>query len=116
MDARRLTAELDGTWRDTYGTAPCPAHRDHCWALEIRDGDNGVGVHCAVGCSPERVTDALEILGLWDGEAREKVCEVCGKAFTATRRDTKTCSSPCRQKAYRRRVTDRRPPLRDAAA
>jgi hypothetical protein len=34
---------------------------------------------------------------------RSKVCEVCGEEFTATRRDSKTCSDGCRQKAYRRR-------------
>jgi predicted nucleic acid-binding Zn ribbon protein len=32
-----------------------------------------------------------------------KVCEVCGEEFTATRRDQKTCSRACKQKAYRRR-------------
>jgi hypothetical protein len=36
-------------------------------------------------------------------EERSKVCEVCGREFTKTRRDTKTCSDGCRQKAYRRR-------------
>jgi hypothetical protein len=33
----------------------------------------------------------------------EKVCEVCGEEFTATRRDAKMCSDGCKQKAYRRR-------------
>jgi len=36
-------------------------------------------------------------------EARKKICEVCGEEFTATRRDAKTCSDRCKQKAYRRR-------------
>jgi hypothetical protein len=36
-------------------------------------------------------------------EARKKVCEVCGEEFTATRRDAKTCSDGCKQKAYRQR-------------
>lgn len=36
-------------------------------------------------------------------EARKKVCEVCGEEFTATRRDAKTCSVGCKQKAYRQR-------------
>lgn len=36
-------------------------------------------------------------------EERKKVCEVCSEEFTATRRDTKTCSAKCKQKAYRRR-------------
>jgi len=34
---------------------------------------------------------------------RDKVCEVCSKEFTATRSHQKTCSSACRQKAYRER-------------
>jgi hypothetical protein len=36
---------------------------------------------------------------------REKVCEVCDEPFTATRRDAKTCSPACKQKAYRQRKT-----------
>jgi len=37
-------------------------------------------------------------------EERRKVCEVCGKAFIAARRDAKTCpGGACKQKAYRRR-------------
>lgn len=36
-------------------------------------------------------------------EERKKACEVCGEEFTATRRDSKTCSDGCRQKAYRQR-------------
>jgi hypothetical protein len=36
-------------------------------------------------------------------EELKKVCEVCGEEFTATRRDAKTCSDGCKQKAYRRR-------------
>lgn len=40
---------------------------------------------------------------LRDAVAREKVCEVCEEPFTATRRDAKTCSPACKQKAYRER-------------
>jgi hypothetical protein len=36
-------------------------------------------------------------------EVRRKVCEVCGEEFTGTRRDQKTCSKACKQKAYRQR-------------
>ncbi len=36
-------------------------------------------------------------------EEREKICGVCGREFTATRKDAKTCSPSCKQKAYRRR-------------
>jgi hypothetical protein len=38
--------------------------------------------------------------------ARQKTCEVCTGAFTATRRDAKTCSGACKQKAYRRRKAE----------
>jgi hypothetical protein len=35
-------------------------------------------------------------------EERKKVCKVCGKEFTASRRDAKTCpGGACKQKAYR---------------
>jgi hypothetical protein len=36
-------------------------------------------------------------------EELTKVCEVCGQEFIATRRDAKTCSPGCKQKAYRQR-------------
>lgn len=36
-------------------------------------------------------------------EDRKKVCEVCGGAFVATRKDAKTCSPKCKQRAYRER-------------
>ena len=49
-----------------------------------------------------------------DPAAREKVCEVCGEALRDTRRDAKTCSAACRQKAYRRRV-HHLPPYRAGA-
>jgi hypothetical protein len=35
--------------------------------------------------------------------AREDLCEVCGKEFTAKRAHTKTCSPACKQKAYQQR-------------
>jgi hypothetical protein len=40
-------------------------------------------------------------------EERKKVCDVCGEEFTATRRDAKTCSKACKQKAYRGRKKSR---------
>lgn len=30
-----------------------------------------------------------------------KICEICGKAFTAKRKDAKFCSSACRTRNYR---------------
>jgi hypothetical protein len=46
-------------------------------------------IYCSAACRDAR-------------PGREKVCEVCGEEFTA-RSDAKTCSSACRQKAYRQR-------------
>ncbi len=37
-----------------------------------------------------------------------KSCEVCGKTFTGTRRDAKTCSPACKQRAYRQRKQEAR--------
>jgi hypothetical protein len=34
---------------------------------------------------------------------RQKVWEICGENFTASRRDTKTCSVGCKQEASRQR-------------
>jgi hypothetical protein len=34
----------------------------------------------------------------------EVTCTGCGATFTATRPDARYCSSPCRQRAYRRRA------------
>lgn len=33
------------------------------------------------------------------------VCEACGKSFSSPRSHSAYCSSPCRQKAYRKRQT-----------
>jgi hypothetical protein len=41
-------------------------------------------------------------------EPLERACAVCGRTFTPPRRDARTCSPACRQKAYRRRVTGKR--------
>ena len=37
-------------------------------------------------------------------QRREKVCAVCGRAFTGKRVDALTCSPACRQRAYCRRL------------
>jgi hypothetical protein len=47
------------------------------------------------------------VRGARGARARQKVCEVCGEEFVATRRDAKTCSKACKQKAYRQRVMRR---------
>ena len=39
-----------------------------------------------------------------------KTCEICGETFTPKRHDAKTCTTACRQMAYRHRVTENRQP------
>jgi|SRR5829696_7328005 len=39
----------------------------------------------------------------WRKPVSQKTCEVCAKQFSAKRTDAKTCSSACKQKAYRTR-------------
>lgn len=34
---------------------------------------------------------------------KEKICSICGKQFTAKKRDAMYCSDACKQKAYRQR-------------
>jgi hypothetical protein len=38
-----------------------------------------------------------------ESQPHTNTCEVCAKEFTSKRSDAKTCSSACRQKAYRQR-------------
>ena len=38
---------------------------------------------------------------------QNRVCKVCGKAFTPKRADAVYCCNACRQKTYRRSVTDK---------
>jgi hypothetical protein len=43
-----------------------------------------------------------------DRRWKARDCVVCGAGFTTPRKDSKYCSNACRQKYYRRRVTDKR--------
>ena len=56
--------------------------------------------YCSGRCS---IDAYIERRRLRRSAAREKTCGVCGTAFTAKRRDAKTCSKACKQKAYRQR-------------
>lgn len=53
---------------------------------------------------PTRVSEVIGegVIKMIGGD-KQKVCEVCGEEFIASRRDAKTCSVGCKQKAYRRR-------------
>jgi hypothetical protein len=43
----------------------------------------------------------------------QRQCEDCGETFKPTRTDSKFCSVACKQRAYRKRVTDNKPVARD---
>lgn len=64
MSAREIVAGLKGHWHNSYGLARCPVHADRTPSLQIRDGDDGVVVHCFAGCDWQNVKDELRAMGL----------------------------------------------------
>lgn len=46
-----LVAGLDGKWHGSYAMCVCPAHADRSPSLSIRQGRNGILVHCFAGCA-----------------------------------------------------------------
>ncbi len=66
MNARALTAALQGKWSGSSGLAKCIGHDDRKPSLSISDGDNGrLLVRCHAGCEQDRVIAALKARGLW---------------------------------------------------
>jgi predicted nucleic acid-binding Zn ribbon protein len=53
-----------------------------------------------------RLGRAREILNLLEPDPH-RACASCGKLFLPTRRDAVTCSPACRQREYRKRVTNK---------
>lgn len=54
-----LVGALGGTWRGYIATCRCPAHDDGTPSLSIRQGEDGILVHCFAGCDPEDVLREL---------------------------------------------------------
>lgn len=54
-----LVAGLSGTWHGSYAMCRCPVHADHTASLSIRQGNQGVLVHCFAGCRSEDVLREL---------------------------------------------------------
>lgn len=50
-----IVGALGGTWRGYLAMGPCPAHQDATPSLSIRQGHEGILVHCFAGCDPEDV-------------------------------------------------------------
>ncbi|SRR5712692_7367009 len=57
-------------------------------------------VHCSARCA---WTATNRRRSTATAAARRKACTVCGTVFDAPRRDARTCSPACRQRAYRQR-------------
>jgi hypothetical protein len=82
------------------GERPCSTcERPVVYELTRRDY-HGRHVFCSYRC---QYTYHNRRRSQRDEHLRQKVCEVCGVEFTATRAHAKTCSPACKQKAYRRR-------------
>lgn len=50
-----IVAGLRGKWHGAYAMCHCPAHSDRTPSLSIRQGRNGILVHCFAGCRNEDV-------------------------------------------------------------
>lgn len=128
----RALAEQDPVWRMrvnhrpamfgwTYDTVPCceacasmsqtrsferPAPCEYCSRIvhnELRMIDRK-HVYCCTNCESKA---QARIARLHRAAARGgRTCQECHETFRPTRADAKFCGSACRQKSYRRRVTD----------
>ncbi|RYY17345.1 MAG: virulence-associated protein E [Alphaproteobacteria bacterium] len=47
-----IVGALGGTWRGYIATCRCPAHEDRDPSLSVRQGHDGILVHCFAGCDP----------------------------------------------------------------
>lgn len=50
-----IVGALGGTWRGYNAMCRCPAHADGTPSLSVRQGHEGILVHCFAGCDPEDV-------------------------------------------------------------
>ena len=48
-----IVAGLKGRWHGSYAMCICPAHADGRASLSIRQGQQGILVHCFAGCRNE---------------------------------------------------------------
>jgi hypothetical protein len=64
-----------------------------------------VRVFCCENCAEKLARESL-IQARANRVRSERQCDECGETFTPDRSDAKFCSVACKQKAYRKRVTD----------
>lgn len=50
-----IVASLRGEWHGSYAMCRCPAHNDCKPSLSLRQGKNGILVHCFAGCDAEDI-------------------------------------------------------------
>ena len=62
-----VVESLRGKWHGSYALCRCPAHTDSTPSLSIRQGNNGLLVHCFAGCSPQTILREIGRTGLRRG-------------------------------------------------
>lgn len=50
-----IVGTLGGAWRGYHAMCRCPSHQDKTPSLSIRQGHEGILVHCFAGCDPDDV-------------------------------------------------------------
>ena len=113
--------ELFKLWQDVQADVDRHGAKSRYWAL-VFDDDKPITKPCE-GCAREVTVDGAlaRRYKYWyccwacettanksrkkaeGDDRRRRECAECGEVFTPARDDAKTCSRPCRQKAYRRR-------------
>ena len=98
IHAFRITEEEHCFWQPKVGTARTPRN-DPAWPRIDKDL-----LPAARGDCVEALQNTSEVVGegvikMVRGD-RQKVCEIYGEEFIATRRDVKMCATGCKQKAY----------------
>jgi hypothetical protein len=66
MSAAAIAKALKGRKSGAGYVVRCPAHDDRSPSLSLRDGPDGLIVHCFTGCKPRDVYEALRAMGLLD--------------------------------------------------
>ena len=82
-----------GPYRWYDSAAPCPGC-GHPMRTQYRPGP--AQKVCSAACAQKLYRARRKVT--------EATCATCGEVFAPTRRDAVYCSSPCRQRAYRRRA------------
>lgn len=57
--ARKIVADLKGTWHRKHGMVRCPAHADKTASLSVTPGRKAVLFHCFAGCTQDEIISAL---------------------------------------------------------